>query len=259
MTILDTIIADKRKEVAQRKETITIDYLEQQNDSFSRNCISLRQSLLHSSSGIIAEFKRKSPSKGWIHEEADVNEITSSYCKNGASGISILTDFIHFGGKPADLIHARPQISCPILRKDFIIDEYQLFEAKSFGADVVLLIAAALTVKECCELAQKAKALGLEVLLEIHNAEELSHINQHVDIVGVNNRNLKTFEVSTAISLELVTQIPDEFVKISESGISDTETVRRLRQAGFRGFLMGENFMKEENPALALKRFIEAL
>ncbi|MDR0940730.1 MAG: indole-3-glycerol phosphate synthase TrpC [Bacteroidales bacterium] len=258
MTILDNIIATKKTEIAERKNKISISDLEE-TAAFGRKCLSLRQSLLHSTSGIIAEFKRKSPSKGWIHADADVQKITSGYSQNGASGISILTDFPYFGGAPDDLISARPNIHCPVLRKDFMIDEYQLFEAKSYGADVVLLIAAALTIAECKNLAQKAKQLGLETLLEVHNAEELKHINEYIDLVGVNNRNLKTFEVSTAISIELAQLIPDEFVKISESGISNVQTVRELQQIGYKGFLMGENFMKEENPADALKQFIAEL
>jgi indole-3-glycerol phosphate synthase len=255
MTILDKIITDKKLEVAERKQQISISELEK-TAAFSQKGLSLKQNLINSQSGIIAEFKRKSPSKGWIHADADVKTITSGYSQNGASGISILTDFPYFGGKPEDLIQARPNIACPVLRKDFMIDEYQLFEAKSYGADVVLLIAAALTTGECKNLACKAKELGLETLLEIHNKEELSHINEYVDIVGVNNRNLKTFEVSTDVSVSLATLIPNEFVKISESGISNVQTVRELRQIGYKGFLMGENFMKEENPAEELRRFI---
>lgn len=258
MTILDKIIADKKLEVAERKQLISISDLEK-TAAFGRKCLSLRHSLLQSKSGIIAEFKRKSPSKGWIHADADVQKITSGYSHNGASGISILTDFPYFGGTPEDLISARANIACPVLRKDFMIDEYQLFEAKSYGADVVLLIAAALTTEECKNLAQKAQQLGLETLLEVHNAEELGHINEHITLVGVNNRNLKTFEVSTEISVELAQLIPDEFVKISESGISNVQTVRELQKTGYKGFLMGENFMKEENPAEALRKFIEEL
>lgn len=258
MTILDNIIADKETEVASRKKLVTIDDL-RTAPYFSRRCISLKERLIASSSGIIAEFKRKSPSKGWIHEEADVVDIISGYDEAGASGISVLTDSKYFGGVPEDLIAARPHVHCPILRKDFMVDEYQLYEAKAMGADVILLIAAALTVEETLKLAQEAKALSLEVLLEIHNQEELGHINDFVDMVGVNNRNLKTFEVSIDVSLELAELIPDKFVKISESGISSPETVNLLKAAGYQGFLMGENFMKELNPAKALNSFVEEL
>ena len=258
MTILDKIIADKENEVAERKKLVSIDDL-QASPYFSRKCISLKYSLLNSVSGIISEFKRKSPSKGWIHEDADVVEVTSGYNQAGAAGISILTDSKYFGGVAEDLIAARPHLSCPVLRKDFMIDEYQLYEAKAMGADVILLIAAALTVEKTEELALKAHDLGLEVLLEVHNQEELRHINKYVDLVGVNNRNLKTFEVNIDISLALAGLIPDKFVKISESGISLPETVVELRKAGYKGFLMGENFMKENDPALSLKGFIEKI
>jgi len=258
MTILDKIIVDKIIEIVNRKKLVTIDDL-RTAPYFSRKCISLKDRLISSPSGVIAEFKRKSPSKGWIQEEADVVDITAGYFEAGASGISVLTDSKYFGGVPEDLIAARPHVHCPILRKDFMVDEYQLFEAKAMGADVILLIAAALSVEKTIELAQKAKALSLEVLLEIHNREELGHINDYVDMVGVNNRNLKTFEVSTAISLELVGLIPDKYVKISESGISSVDTVQLLSNAGYKGFLMGENFMKEADPAEALRTFINQL
>ena len=258
MTILDKIIAEKRIEIAKRKSEKTISKLENEL-YFNRKCLSLKENLLKSDTGIIAEFKRKSPSKGWIHENADARIIPAGYFTAGASGISILTDEPFFGGTPQDLITARPLVDCPILRKEFIVDEYQLFEAKAMGADVILLIASALSVDETNDLAKQAKAHGMEILLEIHNKEELAHINEFVDIVGVNNRYLKTFEVSIDISKELADLIPDEFVKISESGISNPETVIELRKYGYKGFLMGENFMKTENPALSLKEFIELI
>jgi len=256
--ILDRIIASKAIEVASRKASTSISTLEK-SPAFSRKCLSMKQSLLNSNSGIISEFKRKSPSLGWIHEDADVVDVTAGYSAAGASGISILTDLEYFGGTPMDLMAARQFISCPVLRKDFVIDEYQLYEAKAMGADVVLLIAAALTVEQTLELARKAHELGLEVLLEVHNAEEIGHANDFVDMLGVNNRNLKTFEQSIQTSFDLAALIPNKFVKVSESGISKTETVKELRKVGYRGFLMGENFMKEENPADALVRFIEGL
>lgn len=253
MTILDQIIADKREEVEASKKLISLADL-QSSPYFQRPCLSLKSRLLEAP-GIIAEFKRKSPSKGWIYEDADVVEVTSGYSEAGAAGISILTDSKYFGGVQQELTSARPHVSCPILRKDFMIDEYQLYEAKSIGADVILLIAAALSPSECKQLASKAKELGLEVLLEVHTREELDHICDEVDMVGVNNRNLKTFEVSTELSVELASLIPDRFVKVSESGISDVSTVKLLMGHGFRGFLMGENFMKEKDPAAALERF----
>lgn len=258
MTILDKIIAEKRLEIAKRKTEKSISELENEL-YFNRKCLSLKENLLKSDTGIIAEFKRKSPSKGWIHENADARIIPAGYCTAGASGISILTDEPFFGGTPQDLITARPLVECPILRKEFIVDEYQLFEANAMGADVILLIASALSVDETKALAKQAKALGLEVLLEIHNKEELGHINEFVDMVGVNNRNLKTFEVSIDVSKELASLIPNEFVKISESGISAPETVLEMRKYGYKGFLMGENFMKTENPARALNDFINQI
>ncbi|NDP20897.1 MAG: indole-3-glycerol phosphate synthase TrpC [Paludibacter sp.] len=256
--ILDKIIASKAIEVTLRKLSTPISTLEK-SPAFSRKCLSMKQSLLDSESGIIAEFKRKSPSLGWIHEAADVVDVTAGYSAAGASGISILTDLEYFGGTPMDLMAARQFITCPVLRKDFVIDEYQLYEAKAMGADVILLIAAALIVEETLMLAQKAHELGLEVLLEVHNAEEIGHANDFVDMLGVNNRNLKTFEQSIQTSFDLAALIPAKFVKVSESGISKEETVLELRKVGYKGFLMGENFMKEENPAAALVRFIEGL
>ncbi len=256
--ILDKILVSKAIEVASRKASTPISTLEK-SSAFSRKCLSMKQSLLNSDSGIISEFKRKSPSLGWIHEDADVVDISSGYSAAGASGISILTDLEYFGGTPMDLMAARRFIACPILRKDFVIDEYQLYEAKAMGADMILLIAAALTVKKTLELAQKAHDLGLEVLLEAHNEEELGHANDFVDMLGVNNRNLKTFEQNIQTSFDLAALIPDKFVKVSESGISKIETVKELRKVGFKGFLMGESFMKEENPAEALAKFIEEL
>ncbi len=257
-TILDRILADKVVEVAERKQLIAIAALEKSH-AFSRTCLSLKQSLLASDTGIISEFKRKSPSLGWIHEEADVVDVTSGYGAAGASGISILTDYPYFGGTSLDIMAARSRISCPVLRKDFVIDEYQLYEAKAIGADVILLIAAALTGKQTFELARKAHELGLEVLLEVHNADEIRHANDFVDMLGVNNRNLKTFEQSIQVSFDLAELIPDHFVKVSESGISKVVTVKELRKVGYKGFLMGENFMKEEDPAEALKLFIDGL
>lgn len=253
MNILDKIIADKRKEVEANKQLISIADL-QSSPWFQRKCLSLRERLIEST-GIIAEFKRKSPSKGWIHENADIVEVTSGYSEAGAAGISILTDSPYFGGVQQELTAARPHVQCPILRKDFMIDEYQLYEAKSIGADVILLIAAALKPDECRQLAVKAKELGLEVLLEIHSEDELRYCCNEVDLVGVNNRNLKTFEVSTRLSIELAALIPDRFVKISESGLQDVETVQELMGYGYRGFLMGENFMKEADPASAMRMF----
>ena len=258
MTILDKIIEQKKTEVFNSKKNIPVSELEKSPFFFS-TCISLKNNLLNSETGIISEFKRKSPSLGWIHENANVISVTSGYSTAGASGISILTDTEFFGGSLQDLKSARSGVNCPILRKDFVIDEYQLYEAKAMGADVILLIAAALKAEQTLKLAEKAHEIGLEVLLEVHNAEELIHANDSVDMLGVNNRNLKTFEQSIQTSFDLATLIPDKFVKVSESGISSVETVKELRKVGYRGFLMGENFMKTEDPANALKNFITGL
>ena len=258
MTILDKIIADKTIEVAERKKLISlVDLLS--TPLFSRTCFSLSNRLKGSATGIIAEFKRKSPSKGWMHEDADAAIITKAYETAGAVGISVLTDTPYFGGTMEDLTMARINVDCPLLRKDFIVDAYQLYEAKAKGADVILLIAAALTVEQTYELAKKARELGLEVLLEVHNKEELTHTNEFVNMVGVNNRNLKTFEVDTNLSIELVGLIPDSYVKISESGLASVEIVRDLKAAGYQGFLMGEHFMRTDKPGIALKQFIEQL
>lgn len=255
---LDEILSNKREEVALKKQIFQGKNWEN-FPFFARNCFSLKQNLLYSPIGIIAEFKRKSPSKGWIHADARVEEITFGYNAEGAAGISILTDTDFFGGSTEDITTVRNQISCPVLRKDFVVDEFQIYEAKAIGADVVLLIAAALTIPEVKNFARLAHRLGLEVLLEVHNKEELSYLNEFVDVVGVNNRNLKTFQVDTGISADLAGYIPTEFVKISESGISNIETVKELNQLGYRGFLMGENFMKETHPAFALKEFLKQL
>ena len=217
---------------------------------------SMRKSLAASTSGIIAEFKRKSPSKGWIKEEGKPDVIPASYSENGASAISILTDEKYFGGNLRYVRIARPTVSCPILRKDFIVDEYQLYQAKAIGADAVLLIAADLEWRECKELAKKAHELELETLLEVHSESELEYVNECIDMVGVNNRNLGTFHTNVANSYRLASLLPKEYLLVSESGISNPQTVRELREAGFRGFLIGETFMKTADPGKALADFI---
>ena len=214
---------------------------------------------LLSRSGVIAEFKRKSPSKGIINATADAAETTLAYNNAGASALSVLTDEQFFGGSNENLLKARRVNEIPVLRKDFIIDEFQIVEAKSIGADIILLIASNLEIKQCLTLAKFAKNLGLNVLLEVHNKEELKFINEFVDAVGVNNRNLNTFTVDVNTSLNLVKDIPNDFLKISESGIYKPETIKMLKSAGFQGFLIGENFMREANPGEACKKFIEEL
>ena len=258
MNILDKIIAHKRLEVAENKLNAPVGQLEKK-EFFSRKVISLNKSLLdQNSTGIIAEFKRQSPSRGVINGTADIAKVTAAYAANGATALSVLTDKNFFGGSNADLEKARIN-NVPILRKDFIIDEYQVVEAKAIGADVILLIAACLSPGEVKRLAAFAKTLGLEVLLEVHNQEELAHVCDECDVVGVNNRDLKYFTVDINRSLELSEKIPADKVKISESGITDTVTIHRLRSAGFRGFLIGENFMREPDPAVAFASFVKHL
>jgi indole-3-glycerol phosphate synthase len=254
MTILDEIIAQKRIEVEQRKAANSVQSLEQLPD-FKRMCLSSRDAVqdLHST-GIIAEFKRKSPSKGIINDWADVATTTQGYVKAGAAVLSILTDEPFFGGTLADLQAARlANPGTPILRKDFVIDRYQLLEAKAWGADLVLLIAACLTPDEITELSLQAHDLSLQVLLEVHDEEELDRsLTHNIDLVGVNNRDLKTFTTSIDTSLRLVERIPDTFAKITESGLHDADTMLTLFRAGFDGFLIGEAFMKTADPAKAL-------
>lgn len=257
MNILDTIIAQKRKEVAIRKSAISLTQLEQA-PYFTRPCFPLTGFLADTNrTGIIAEFKRKSPSKGIINATASVEEVTEAYARH-AAGISVLTDTDFFGGSTEDLHKARFN-QVPILRKDFMVDEYQVYEAKAMGADVILLIAACLSQEEVSTLGACAKGLGMEVLLEIHNAEELRHINDMVDMVGVNNRNLKTFEVDIQTSLQLIEHIPAGKPAIAESGISNVDTIVTLRNAGFSGFLIGENFMREPKPSVAFADFVHQL
>lgn len=260
MNILDKIIETKKVEVANQKKVVSETKLEKY-PLFSRKCNSLKSNLLmEGASGIIAEFKQKSPSKGEINFTVKVEDVTKAYVNAGASCLSVLTDYEYFGGNMANLSKARetnPDI--PILRKDFMIDTYQIIEAKAFGADVILLIAACLSKEKALELAKKAKELGLDVLMEIHNAEELEIVNDYVDVVGVNNRNLKTFEVSVETSVELSKLIPNKFVKISESGLKGTEEIKYLRKNGFKGFLIGETFMKTDNPGEACKQLIAEL
>ena len=254
MTILDEIIAQKRIEIAQRKAATPVSVLEQMPD-FRRHTLSARDAVQDLySTGIIAEFKRKSPSKGIINDRADVAETTRGYVEAGAAVLSVLTDEPFFGGAPADLQAARlANPGTPILRKDFIVDQYQLIEAKAWGADLVLLIAACLTPDEVSLLSQQAHDLSMQVLLEVHDEEELNRsLTINVDLVGVNNRDLKTFVRSVDTSLRLVERIPDTFAKITESGLHDAATMRMLFRAGFDGFLIGEAFMKTPDPAAAL-------
>lgn len=260
MTILDKIVAHKKKEVEQAKANTSYKALESA-EFFNRQTLSFKDFLLDANrTGIIAEFKRRSPSKGIINDKVSVEEVTTAYNAAGASALSVLTDTEFFMGQKADLIKARGVNQIPILRKDFMIDEYQLLEAKAWGADIILLIAAILTPQEIDLLANRAKSLGLNVLLEVHNLEELQRsINPNLDAIGVNNRNLADFTVSVETSYQLAEHIPAEFLKISESAISNPETIKQLKKAGFNGFLIGENFMKQEDPGVAIREFVKEL
>ena len=256
--ILEEIIAHKRIEIARQKEAIDMKQLIDRCD-LSAPSIGMRASLDASPTGIIAEFKRRSPSKGWIKEKGDVSLVPMGYEQAGAAALSILTDEAFFGGTLKDMQVARPLVKLPILRKDFILDEYQLYQAKAVGANAVLLIAACLSVGACKTLAEKAHDLGLEVLLEIHQEQELDYIGPHIDMVGVNNRNLGTFHTDVANSFRLIGSLPKELLKVSESGISEPSTIRALREVGYRGFLIGETFMKTEQPENTLNEFINQL
>jgi len=257
MTILDKINAHKLKEIEQAKKAVPVSELEK-SLYFERETLSARKSILDKSkSGIISEFKRQSPSKGLINGVVKPEIVAAGYEKAGASCISVLTDKEFFGGTKEDLLAVRPNVNIPVLRKDFILDEYQILEAKSWGADLILLIAASLDYAQVEHLAKFAKSLGLEVLMEVNNIQELELCCEYLDIVGVNNRNLKTFEVDIANSIELFNFIPNEFVRISESGINQPENLVKLKQYGFDGFLMGEAFMKTDDPAEALNEYIQ--
>ena len=276
MDILSEIIAHKRTEVELQKQSVSPEQLREQvqklMESSSVPRHSMRQALASSPTGIIAEFKRRSPSKGWIYETAKAEEIPAAYETAGASALSILTDEKFFGGSLRDISTARPLVDIPILRKDFIIDEYQLLQARIVGARSVFLFAACLTQKECTTLTTQAHALGLEVLLEIHNPSELPYINKEVDMLGVNNRNLGTFVTDVKNSFRIARQLQQAIgskkgasdvrnmpILVSESGISHLETIRSLRAAGFRGFLIGEAFMKTDHPGDTLKDFISPI
>jgi indole-3-glycerol phosphate synthase len=259
MTILEEILGYKKTEVKTNKKQFPVSELEKSR-FFNRDCLSFKKALMaDNSTGIIAEFKKASPSKGSINALAKVEEVTTGYVKNGACALSVLTDVKYFEGANQYLVNARKMNDCPILRKDFIIDEYQILEAKSIGADIILLIAAGLKPLQVKSLAGFAKSLGLEVLLEIHSEDELWAINENIDIVGVNNRDLKTFRVDIQSSVKLSNRIPDRFVKISESGISSAKAINKLLTYGYRGFLIGEAFMSKPDPPKALAKLVEEL
>ncbi|MDR3024726.1 indole-3-glycerol phosphate synthase TrpC [Chryseobacterium sp.] len=253
MTILDKIIERKKLEITGAKSRISLDRLKN-TGFFGRNTNSLKESI-QNKSGIIAEFKRQSPSKGIINNSVEPLEVVSAYENFGASGISILTDHDFFGGNLNDIVSVRNDINIPILRKDFMIDEYQFYEAKSIGADVILLIASCLSPAQVEEFTDLAHELNMEVLLEIHTEDELKHYNSKIDLVGINNRNLKDFKVDLQHSVQLKNLLPKEVLSVAESGIYNLEDFQFLKEKGFDGFLMGEYFMKNTNPATAFEEF----
>jgi len=253
--ILTEIIANKRFEIDFQKRSITLEQM-QNTVTDAKKVRSMRSSLMQNAPGIIAEFKRRSPSKGWIKQDAEISSIIPAYQAAGAAALSILTDEKFFGGNLSDIKNARPLTDLPIIRKDFVVDEYQLYQANIIGADAVLLIAAALSIEKCTELTHKAHELGLEVLLEIHSENELEYILPETDMVGVNNRNLGSFHTDVQNSFRLAELLPKETLLVSESGLSDGKTVRELQKAGFKGFLVGETFMKTPSPGETLKKFI---
>lgn len=259
MNILDTIVLRKIEEVAAAKFNIATSQLER-TDFYKRENISLKQRLLTpGSTGIIAEFKRRSPSKGLLNGTANPVQVVKGYENAGVAGSSVLTDIDFFQGSPQDLKNVRAEVSIPLLRKDFMIDEYQFLEAKSWGADVVLLIASILTPTQVRDFTRTAHNLGLEVLLELHGENEMDHVHPEVDMVGINNRNLKTFEVDVEQSLRMAEQLGLNIVKVAESGIVSPKTITYFRDAGFNGFLIGETFMKTTDPASACQQFISEI
>ena len=259
MNILDKITVDKRVEVNLRKSLIPIYQLEQ-SALFESDTNSLVNKIRISKSGIIAEHKRRSPSKSVINQNLNVQDVAQGYESAGVCGMSVLTDGKYFGGSLDDLLIAKASCNLPLLRKEFIIDEYQILEAKAYGADVILLIAAILSKAEIKQFSELAKSLNLDVLLEVHNEKELQKsIMPSLDLLGVNNRNLKTFEVNLETSKSLSEQIPDDFVKVSESGISSVQAIKELQPFGYQGFLIGENFMKTNNPGENAEKFIKEL
>jgi indole-3-glycerol phosphate synthase len=260
MNILDTIVARKHKEVSDRKHATSIKELEKRT-LFQQPVVSIKKQLLApDASGIIAEFKRKSPSKGIINSTAKADNTTMQYVQAGASALSVLTDEHFFGGSDEDFLVARIANGSPMLRKDFVVDEYQIVEAKSIGADVILLIAASLEPVVLKSFASLAHSLGMEVLVEVHNEDELQqNLTANADLIGVNNRNLKTFEVSIDVSKRLYPLIPKNVIKVSESGIDNVGVILELREIGFQGFLMGQKFMEQDEPGVACKNFIHEL
>ena len=259
-SILEEIVRQKRAEILRIKEPGALEYLRSKPE-YSLSRLDMRSSLSSSKGvGIIAEFKRKSPSLGYINKDANSGEVVASYFSAGAGAASVLTDGPNFGGSLDDLSSARKSAPrLPLLRKEFILDFIQIEQAKAYGADAILLIAAMLDKSLCAELSEYAHSIGLQVLLEIHSAEEMSHINKHIDMLGVNNRNLNTFITSYKTSLDMAKDLPDDFLKVSESGIKTPQIAAELAAAGYSAFLIGEAFMAQDEPAKALKSFISQI
>jgi indole-3-glycerol phosphate synthase len=259
--ILDEIVASKRKEVEKFKKELSLVFLESRVEILGKSeMLSMKTALQNSTTGIIAEVKRKSPSKGWIARDVIPEKIAYSYQGNGATALSILTDSEYFGGSNAHIHMARQaKVYIPILYKNFIIDEYQIYQAKVCGASAILLIAACLTKEQCRDFINKAHSMNLEVLLEMHTEEETEYAELGPDMCGINNRNLGSFVTDVNNSFNLIERLPAEAVKVSESGISDVNTIRQLKAVGYQGFLIGETFMKEPDPGLALQQFISQL
>ena len=255
--ILNEIVANKRLEVTDHKRQVSYKELEKLVETYMLPIYSMKSALLDSPSGIIAEFKRRSPSKGWMNQYADAERIATGYAAGGAAVLSVLTDEPYFGGTLHDLSAATRNVKIPVMRKEFIVDEYQILQARLHGASAILLIAAALTKEESIRFTRFAQQLGLDVLLELHDENEVEYVASENDIVGINNRNLGTFVTDIEKSYQMIDQLPREAILVSESGISDPKTVRELREAGYRGFLIGENFMKTDEPGISLQQFIE--
>lgn len=256
--ILEKIAATKRREVAAMKKLIPFEQLREQVSDVSREVISMRGSILNHEVGIIAEHKRRSPSRGEISPMSEVGEIAESYVKNGAAAMSVLTDTPYFGGALTDLAVARVAApSLPLLRKEFIVDEYQIYQARIFGADAILLIAAMISGEEIRQLNDMAHELGMQTLVEIHSLSELKSVPHDADMVGVNNRDLTSFSTDISNSALLVDRLPSGIVKIAESGIKTPEDVKRLKTIGFDGFLIGEAFMSTLDPGGTLRKFID--
>ncbi len=257
-SILNAIVDNKRREIEAKAMLGIYDKALSHAPKSAYKPVSMSRSITDNEVGIIAEFKRRSPSRGDIHPGAVADEIVKGYTKSGAAACSILTDTVYFGGALSDLALARKSTSLPLLRKEFIVDSCQIFEARIYGADAILLIASILSFNDIVKFTDTAHQLGMEVLLELHDMDELDRFNPEVDMVGINNRNLSTFVTDTDVSLRMASALPDDIVKVAESGLSSIAEIHRLRDAGYRGFLIGETFMKHQHPGNALKDFINA-